>query len=308
MVMRVINSSTVSTLSFEGTSGQLFAVSDTSAGTIFSVNDISGIPSIEVIDNGDIKLAEWNGKVKIGGINNNENATSTSTGELQVVGGASVWKDMYVGGGMTVVGTLNAAVVTGTISNAANATNAANVAVTDDPSSGSTMYPTFVSATSGNQAIRVDSSGLVWIPSTNRLGIGTTSPGARLHVFSSAPSGVAGVPASTDLLIDSSTNSYLTFRQSADIGAYGGIQWVDNNVGGYIVFRNFTAGGTGVGSDSLIYGTYQDHIFQAGTSETINGKTEVMRITQAGNVGIGDTTPTEKLVVAGSAVITGGVY
>jgi hypothetical protein len=308
MVMRVINSSTVSTLSFEGTTGQLFAVSDTFAGTIFSVNDVSGIPSIEVIDNGDIKLAEWNGKVRIGGANNNENATSTSTGELQVVGGVGVSRDVFVGGGMTVVGTLNAAVIAGSISNATNATNAANVAVTDDPNSGSTMYPTFVSATSGNQAIRTDSNGLVWIPSTNRLGIGTTSPGARLHVLSSSPSGAAGVPASTDLLIDSSTNSYLTFRQSADIGAYGGMQWVDNNVGAYIVFRNFTASGTAVGSDSLIYGTYQDHIFQAGTSETVNGKTEVMRITQAGNVGIGDTTPTEKLVVAGSAVITGGVY
>jgi hypothetical protein len=308
MVMRVINSGTVSTLSYEGTSGQLFAVSDTLTGSIFSVNDVSGIPSLEVLDSGLVKLAEYNGFVRVGGAVNNENATSTTTGELQVIGGLGVSRDVYVGGGMTVVGTLNAAVIAGSISSALNATNAANVAVTDDPSSGSTMYPTFVSATSGNQPIRVDSSGLVWIPNTNRLGIGTTSPGANLHIFSSAPSGITSVPTNTDLLIDSSTNSYLTFRQTSDTGIYGGIQWVDNNVGGYIVFRNFTASGTAVGSDSIIYGTYQDHIFQAGTSGTVNGKPEVMRITQAGNVGIGDTTPTEKLVVAGSAVITGGVY
>ena len=103
MVMRVINSGTISTLSFEGTAGQLFAVSDTFAGTIFSVNDVSGIPSIEVIDNGDVKLAEWNGRVRIGGANNNENATSTSTGELQVVGGVGVSRDVFVGGNMTVL-------------------------------------------------------------------------------------------------------------------------------------------------------------------------------------------------------------
>jgi hypothetical protein len=456
MVMRVINSGTVSTLSFEGTSGQLFAVSDTLSGSIFSVNDVSGIPSIEVLDTGDIKLAEWNGKVRVGGANNNENATSATTGELQVIGGVGVSRDVYVAGGMTVVGTLNAAVIAGSIS------NSANVAVTNDTSSGAAQYLTFVSGTSGNLPIKVDGSELVFVPSTGRIGIGnaapaykldvtgeaqvqnylritntggaqallmgnqdsagvnnpsiivaangttffgngnswsgaggtytyranisssglflgvgttaatypltivnaspimsignasnqggaiyfgnsahgvqrigtgndvslyttsgnvylsangvaTTShvallnngnvgigiaaPGTKLHIRNSTPTGVTGVPTGTDLLIDSNTNSYLTFRQTNDIGLYGGIQWADNNVGAYIVFRNFTGSGTAAGSDSLIYGAYQDHIFQAGTSETVNGKIEVARITQAGNMGIGKTVPTTRLHV-----------
>jgi hypothetical protein len=54
------------TLSFEGGSGQLFSITDSLSGTIFSVNDISGIPSIEVLDNGTVKLAEYGGRVKIG--------------------------------------------------------------------------------------------------------------------------------------------------------------------------------------------------------------------------------------------------
>ena len=40
------------TLSFSGDSGQLFSITDTLTGTIFAVNDISGVPSIEVDDDG----------------------------------------------------------------------------------------------------------------------------------------------------------------------------------------------------------------------------------------------------------------
>ena len=45
------------TLSFEGSAGQLFSVTNQLTGTIFSVNDISGIPSIQVQDTGQIQLA-----------------------------------------------------------------------------------------------------------------------------------------------------------------------------------------------------------------------------------------------------------
>jgi hypothetical protein len=54
------------TLSFDGTAGQLFSITNSLSGTIFSVNDVSGIPSIEVLDNGTIRLAQYNGNVGIG--------------------------------------------------------------------------------------------------------------------------------------------------------------------------------------------------------------------------------------------------
>lgn len=54
------------TISFEGTAGQLFSISDGLSGIIFSVNDISGIPSIEVLDTGLVKIAQYNGSVQIG--------------------------------------------------------------------------------------------------------------------------------------------------------------------------------------------------------------------------------------------------
>ena len=58
--------STSNTLSFSGNTGQLFSITDSMSGTIFSVNDISGIPSIEVIDTGSVKIAETFGSVAIG--------------------------------------------------------------------------------------------------------------------------------------------------------------------------------------------------------------------------------------------------
>lgn len=55
------------TLSFEGSAGQLFSVTNSLTGTLFAVNDISGIPSIEVLDTGIVKLAQYNGAVVVGG-------------------------------------------------------------------------------------------------------------------------------------------------------------------------------------------------------------------------------------------------
>ena len=58
--LRVLDDGTVS---IEGTNGQLFSVTDSMTGTIFSVNDVSGIPSIEVLDNGTIRLGAYGGSV-----------------------------------------------------------------------------------------------------------------------------------------------------------------------------------------------------------------------------------------------------
>ena len=65
VTMKVLSSlGSVSTsgtaLSFEGTQGQLFGITDNlSSGNIFTVNDITGLPIVSVDADGDVKLAEY---------------------------------------------------------------------------------------------------------------------------------------------------------------------------------------------------------------------------------------------------------
>ena len=46
-------------LSFEGNSGQLLSITDNLDKNLFSVNDKSGMPSLEVNENGNVKIAQY---------------------------------------------------------------------------------------------------------------------------------------------------------------------------------------------------------------------------------------------------------
>ena len=72
------------TLSFEGNTGQLFSITNDLTGSIFSVNDISGIPSIDVNANGEIRLAQFDGNVLIGSTNSDGSALLTMNGAANI--------------------------------------------------------------------------------------------------------------------------------------------------------------------------------------------------------------------------------
>jgi hypothetical protein len=73
-------------LSFEGSSGQLFSITNSLTGTIYSVTDVSGVPSIEVLDSGLVKLAQYNGNVLIGTGTNLGSRVHISSGTPSGVG------------------------------------------------------------------------------------------------------------------------------------------------------------------------------------------------------------------------------
>ena len=67
ITLTVTDDGSTSSLSFEGSAGQLFSISNDLTGTIFGVADGSGIPIIEADADGTIRLAEFGGRVDIGG-------------------------------------------------------------------------------------------------------------------------------------------------------------------------------------------------------------------------------------------------
>lgn len=139
------------TLSFEGSSGQLFSITNSMSGTIYSVNDISGIPSIEVLDTGLVKLAQYSGNVLLG------TGTDNGTDKLQVNGSilGTVLKSTVATGtspltitSTTLVTNLNADLHEGM--HASN-TNIASTIVARD-ASGNFSAGTITAALSGNAA------------------------------------------------------------------------------------------------------------------------------------------------------------
>ena len=73
-------------LSFEGTQGQLFGVTDNlSSGTIFSVNDITGLPMLEVDASGDVKVGRFANSVVL----YSPSVNGSVQGDLNVTGAFS---------------------------------------------------------------------------------------------------------------------------------------------------------------------------------------------------------------------------
>jgi hypothetical protein len=127
-------------LSFEGSAGQLFSiVNRLGTGSIFSVNDISGIPSIDVDASGRIVFAGFTGNVGVG-------ATQPSE-KLDVFGNIRV-SGNYIGNVVRTVNGLTAAVTLAAGSNITITPSGSTLTIASTASGGGgTSYAFYQGAT-----------------------------------------------------------------------------------------------------------------------------------------------------------------
>jgi hypothetical protein len=178
------------TLSFESDEGQVFSIGPVlSSGTIFSVNDISGVPSITVNADGTITLAPY--------------------------------KDGDVG-----VGTASPSFSSGGGLEIENATQA-NLRVTDSTSSQSSDFAQSENdlyivnrTTNGDIKFRVNSSDelMTFDGQNQRVGIGTTTPASALEVSGTLTVGNAALESNQFRI--NNTGGYAQVELGGSSGAY----------------------------------------------------------------------------------------
>lgn len=72
--IQIVPYNDLGTLSFEGSAGQLLGITNNlTSGSIFSVNDVSGVPSIDVDAEGNVFISPYTGSVKIGAASTSSN-------------------------------------------------------------------------------------------------------------------------------------------------------------------------------------------------------------------------------------------
>lgn len=266
---------------------------------------------------------------------NTTQSTSTTTGALQVSGGAGIGGNLYVGG--TIFGTVNASVNTAT-----NANNIATVQRTTNAIHYLT-FVSDNNATSAYEPVYTTSS-FVINPANGNVGVGTASPNQKLYVAntgatymlvqSSDNNGDAGLKfagagdrgsiygtagydiyiepnaqfGQADVIINSKNGSTMNVGigttnpgNQLDVlntSTYKGIT-VRGNAAPSVVFDSSNSaidwkiGNSGANANN----------FAISTGSAIAG--ELLVISSTGNVGIGTTTPTSLLHVAGNTLITG---
>jgi hypothetical protein len=124
----------------------------------------------------------------------------------------------------------------------------------------------------------------MFIKSGGDIGIGTTAPLEKLHV--------AGKINSSNNIVSNATYTMFTGRSSRTVDDYGGLNK-------QYFKANLVTPGPNTTGESSAHGI-ADLRFQLANSAGNTGMSDIMTLRSGGNVGVGTTTPNEKLTVAGN--------
>ena len=268
--------------SVEGTQGSLFSVDDNLSGSLMSVNDVSGLPILEVFSDDRLVVGTYNSNALVVTGSRVGIGTSVPVAKLQVSGNISASSfTSSVSSGVGFLGTssfsLNTsnAITASYASNALTASYALNAASGGGGSgtvTGSTNYISkFTSGTSiGNSVIYETGS---------NIGIGTTIPNSKLNINSSG----SLVSGSVVFSVEGTQGSLF----SVDDNLSGSLMSV-NDVSGLPILEVFS-------DDRLVVGTYNSNAL----------------VVTGSRVGIGTNNPIAKLQVNGNisgSSFTGSVF
>jgi len=148
------------------------------------------------------------------------------------------------------------------------ATNATNIAITDNTSSSATWYPTIVSATTGNLPQTTSSTKLSFVPSTGILSI----TGANL----------SGLTASSAVATDASKNLVSVTNTGTGNNVLATTPTITTpNISGNLTFTSSNAGIVFNNSSALTNSTLND--YETGTWTPTFGGTSIVYTAQQGN-------------------------
>ncbi|MBF0480033.1 MAG: hypothetical protein HQL26_11180, partial [Candidatus Omnitrophica bacterium] len=188
---------------------------------------IANTGSVGVGTTGPTQKLEVAGNIKSGGVIMSQDLTmaNNTAGNLLVANGAG-----YTPKAITGDVTIDSLGVTKVNSFTGTSTGAASVAITNDVSSNATMNLVWSSGTSGNQSLKVSSTGIIYNPSTGNLGVGNTSPLAGLHVGTGGTPVVVGVNdvyIQNDLEVGGTVTAAKFYGDGSGLSGVGGLTWID---------------------------------------------------------------------------------
>jgi hypothetical protein len=177
------------------------------AGTLTGATLNSGVTASSLTSVGTIATGVWNGTA----ITTSYGGTGLTTytgGDLLYYSTGTTLSKLGIGTTnyvLTSSGSAPQYVAQSTLS-VGSATNATNTAITDDTATATAQYLTWVGATSGNNAQKVSSSKLTFIPSTGTL---------AATLFSGSGASLTNIPNSATTATSTNTNSAIVARDGS---------------------------------------------------------------------------------------------